>query len=123
MYRIVQDIRQPEENAGFRGYFATKGGNIFDNRTMFWYNINSMDLRTEGRLVPAGIGRHVNGKGAFMAQTGNNFSTIIVCLILAVLVALAIRKIVVDRRNGRNRCGNGCGSCPMSGTCGRKKKG
>ena len=57
------------------------------------------------------------------AKAFSGFAIIIYAAVMFALVALAIRKIVVDRRNGRNRCGNGCGSCPMSGTCGRKKKG
>lgn len=44
----------------------------------------------------------------FLAE---QYSTIIVCAIIAVLMLLAIRKIVRDRRNGKRSCGGDCANC------------
>ena len=46
-----------------------------------------------------------------------NVGTIAVSLILLILVALAVRKIIADRREGKHSCGGNCGGCPMSGQC------
>ena len=46
-----------------------------------------------------------------------NLGTIIVVLILAVVVALVIRKMVKDKKAGRSGCGCGCANCAMKDSC------
>lgn len=50
-------------------------------------------------------------------------SSIVVGLIIATFIALAIIKIVKDRKNGKHSCnyGGSCGGCPMAGQCHQKK--
>lgn len=55
--------------------------------------------------------------GFLEAHTG----TIIVLVILALLVFLAIRRIVKDRRAGKHSCGGNCGNCPMGGMCEKER--
>ena len=40
-----------------------------------------------------------------------NLSTIIICLVLAVIVGLIIYFQVKNRKNGKCACGHDCGSC------------
>ncbi|MCI8387181.1 MAG: FeoB-associated Cys-rich membrane protein [Clostridiales bacterium] len=47
----------------------------------------------------------------------NNIATIIICAVLAVIVAAVVIKMVKDKRAGKSGCGCGCGSCPMSSSC------
>ncbi|MBR6120409.1 MAG: FeoB-associated Cys-rich membrane protein [Oscillospiraceae bacterium] len=53
-----------------------------------------------------------------------NLLTIVVGLILLLVVALIVRRLVLDKRAGKHicggscgSCGGGCGSCPMQGQC------
>ena len=46
-----------------------------------------------------------------------NLSTAIVLLILIVVVFLAIRSIIQDRKNGKSSCGGSCGSCGSHSLC------
>ena len=48
---------------------------------------------------------------------GANWGTILVVLVLAVIVALIIRKIIRDKKVGRSSCGAGCAGCAMRGSC------
>ena len=50
-----------------------------------------------------------------------NAGTLIVLAVLLILVALAVVKMVRDRKQGKSTCGMGCGGCPMSGTCHKKQ--
>ncbi len=43
--------------------------------------------------------------------------TVLVVLILLIIVALAVRSIVKDKKAGKSTCGNNCCKCPMSGQC------
>lgn len=52
----------------------------------------------------------------------DNIGTIAVSLILLILVALAVRKIIADRRAGKHSCGGNCGGCPMSGQCHKREE-
>lgn len=52
----------------------------------------------------------------------NILSTLIVAAVLAAVVFLIVRKMIRDKRAGRNSCGCGCGSCPMSGSCHKQGK-
>ena len=46
-----------------------------------------------------------------------NIGTIIASLILLIIVALAVRSIVVNRKKGKTSCGCGCANCPSAGFC------
>ena len=54
----------------------------------------------------------------------SNLLTLAVGLILLSVVALIVRRLVLDKRAGKHicggscgSCGGGCGSCPMQGQC------
>lgn len=53
-----------------------------------------------------------------------NIGSIVVVLILLAVVALTVRRLVLDKKAGRHICGGSCGSCgggcqgcPMQGQC------
>lgn len=46
-----------------------------------------------------------------------NLATIIICAVLAGVVAAIITKLVKDKKKGKSACGCNCGSCAMSGSC------
>ena len=46
-----------------------------------------------------------------------NMGTIIVCLILAAIMAFVIWHMVRKKRKGRSICGCSCTGCPMAGGC------
>lgn len=46
-----------------------------------------------------------------------NWITIVVLAILALIVFLAIRKIVKDKKEGIGACGQKCANCPHSCCC------
>ncbi len=48
--------------------------------------------------------------------------TIIVCLILLAVIALAIRTLRKDKAQGKSSCGAGCAGCAMRGSCHGGKK-
>ncbi len=50
-----------------------------------------------------------------------NAATIIIAALLAAIVALAVIKLIKDRKKGISSCGCKCGSCPISGACHKKK--
>ena len=54
----------------------------------------------------------------------SNYLTIVVALILLGVVALIVRRLILDKRAGKHICGGSCGSCgggcsgcPMHGQC------
>jgi len=51
-----------------------------------------------------------------------NLGTIIVCAVLAVLVAAAIISMVRNRKKGNSSCGCSCSSCAYAGKCHPVKK-
>lgn len=51
-----------------------------------------------------------------IAWLGANIGTILVVLMVAAVMALAIRSIRRDKKKGAS-CGCGCSGCAMSGTC------
>ena len=57
-----------------------------------------------------------------MTVLGENFGTLIICLILALSVFLVIKKLIKDKKNGKCKCGCACASCSMSETCHADKK-
>ena len=53
-----------------------------------------------------------------------NLLTILVSSILLAVVALIVRRLILDKRAGKHicggscgSCGGGCGGCPMHGQC------
>lgn len=59
-----------------------------------------------------------------IAWLQNNIWTIAVGLILLVVVALVVRRLILDKKAGKHICGGSCGSCgggcsgcPMHGQC------
>ena len=56
-----------------------------------------------------------------------NLGSIVVVLVLLAIVALIVRRLVMDRKAGKHICGGscdscgggcgGCGGCPMQGKC------
>ena len=53
-----------------------------------------------------------------------NLGSIVVVLVLLAVVALIVRRLVMDRKAGKHICGGSCGSCgggcqgcPMQGQC------
>ena len=49
-----------------------------------------------------------------------NLGAIVVCLVLALLVAGAVAVLVRDKKKGKSSCGGNCGHCAMSGSCHRQ---
>ncbi len=49
-------------------------------------------------------------------------STIIVILVIAILIFLAVFKLIRDKKNGKSSCGCGCGGCAMKNKCNQKDK-
>lgn len=47
----------------------------------------------------------------------SNLGTIIISMILLVLVGLAVRSLVREKKSGRSSCGCGCANCAMAGKC------
>ena len=54
-----------------------------------------------------------------MTWLSENIWTLLIIALLILVVALILRGIVRDRRQGRHLCGGNCGACPMGGRCGR----
>ncbi len=50
-----------------------------------------------------------------------NLATIIICLVLAAIVAAIIINMIKNHKNGKSSCGCGCSGCPMNGSCHSKK--
>lgn len=52
-----------------------------------------------------------------MAWLADNAATIALSAVLIVIVALIIRKMILDRRSGQTSCGCGCENCASRGMC------
>lgn len=48
-----------------------------------------------------------------------NLATILVCAVLAMIVALIIRDLLKQKKQGKSSCGCNCASCAMRGSCHR----
>ncbi len=46
-----------------------------------------------------------------------NWVTIVVLIVLALIVFLAVRKIVKDKKEGIGACGHKCADCPHGAQC------
>ncbi|MBQ2154782.1 MAG: FeoB-associated Cys-rich membrane protein [Oscillospiraceae bacterium] len=47
----------------------------------------------------------------------HNLGSVIVALVLMIVVALAVWKLVRDRKAGKHSCGGDCAGCAMRGSC------
>lgn len=52
-----------------------------------------------------------------LAWLSKNIATIIICLVLAIIVALIIYNLVKDKKKGKSSCGCNCAHCAMAGSC------
>ena len=52
-----------------------------------------------------------------LAWLSKNIATIIICLVLAVIVALIIFSLVKNKKKGKSSCGCNCAHCAMAGQC------
>ena len=43
--------------------------------------------------------------------------SVIICTVLAAVVALIIRKMIKDKKQGKSGCGCGCSGCAMKDSC------
>ncbi len=55
-----------------------------------------------------------------MIWISENLSTIVICVVLAVIVIGIVMSMLKSRKNGKCSCGNDCGCCPMGGSCHNK---
>ena len=51
-----------------------------------------------------------------------NIATVVIIAAVALLVILAVRKIVKDRKDGIGSCGGDCTACPYSADCRSKEE-
>ena len=51
-----------------------------------------------------------------------NIGDIIVIAILLIIIGLAVRSIIKDKKSGKGTCGCGCAGCAMHGKCHSDKK-
>lgn len=51
---------------------------------------------------------------AWLAQ---NISTIIVAAVLILIVALIVKYLIKNKRQGKSSCGAGCAHCALHGKC------
>lgn len=56
-----------------------------------------------------------------LAWLGAHLATIVICAVLAALVALVIVYMIRNKKKGKSSCGCGCGGCPMNGNCHLRK--
>ena len=52
-----------------------------------------------------------------MQWLSENWGTVLVALALLGIVALIVRRLILDKRQGRSTCGCNCANCPMGGAC------
>ncbi len=50
-----------------------------------------------------------------------NLGTMLICAVLIVIVALVVRSLVRQKRQGKSSCGCNCAHCAMHGACHRQK--
>lgn len=56
-----------------------------------------------------------------LAWIAENLATIIICLVLAVIVAAIIIGLLRNKKKGKSSCGCNCAHCAMAGSCHNKK--
>ena len=47
----------------------------------------------------------------------NNIGTIIAAAVVLAILALAARRMISDKKQGKSSCGGSCGCCPNSALC------
>lgn len=52
-----------------------------------------------------------------MRWLSENLGTVLVAFALLGIVALIVRRLIHDKRQGRSTCGCNCANCPMGGAC------
>lgn len=57
-----------------------------------------------------------------LAWISKNIGTIIVCIVLATIIAAIVCKVVKDKKSGKSSCGCNCAHCAMAGSCHSQKK-
>lgn len=50
-----------------------------------------------------------------------NLGTMLICAVLIVIVALIVRSLVRQKRQGKSACGCNCAHCAMHGACHQQK--
>lgn len=50
-----------------------------------------------------------------------NLGTMLICAVLIVIVALIVRSLARQKRQGKSSCGCNCAHCAMHGACHRQK--
>ena len=50
-----------------------------------------------------------------------NLGTMLICAVLIVIVALIVRSLVRQKRQGKSSCGCNCAHCARHGACHRQK--
>ncbi|MBQ5972992.1 MAG: FeoB-associated Cys-rich membrane protein [Oscillospiraceae bacterium] len=51
------------------------------------------------------------------AWIAEHLAVLLICLVLAAVVAVAITVLVRDKQKGKSSCGGKCSTCPMGGSC------
>lgn len=46
-----------------------------------------------------------------------NIANIVICAVLAIIMAAIIIKLIRDKKRGVSSCGCNCANCSLSGTC------
>ena len=57
-----------------------------------------------------------------LSWIGANIGSILICLVLLAVVALILRSLLRQKKQGESSCGCGCSNCPMSSECHGKKQ-
>lgn len=50
-----------------------------------------------------------------------NAGTLVLCILLLAVVALIVRSLLRQRKQGKSSCGCGCAHCAMHGSCHTQK--
>lgn len=50
-----------------------------------------------------------------------NAGTLVLCILLLAVVALIVRSLLRQRKQGKSSCGCGCAHCAMHGSCHSQK--
>ena len=51
-----------------------------------------------------------------------NVGTILICIGLIVIVALIVRSLIRQKKQGKSSCGDGCAHCAMHGQCHKDRR-
>lgn len=56
-----------------------------------------------------------------LERIAQDLPTILICLVLAIIVAAIVVTLYRNHKKGKSSCGCGCSSCPMGDCCHPKK--